>query len=188
MDNKQELIKIFAQTCNIEIAKKAAALFKLYSYKKGEHIFEENKVNRHFSFVCKGVLRSYDTNADGDENNIFFITENNFFSGNFIPETKITVNIQCLTKVTCLLADFKEFHRLAFENECLYMWYARYIDRMHVKIKERITSTYFTNATERYYAFLERYPGLLNRIPHYHIASHIGVTPTQLSRIRKAVK
>ncbi|MFT4665925.1 MAG: CRP-like cAMP-binding protein [Gammaproteobacteria bacterium] len=41
------------------------------------------------------------------------------------------------------------------------------------------------SATERYLTFLEKYPLLDKRIPQLHIASYLGITPTQLSRIRK---
>jgi hypothetical protein len=39
-------------------------------------------------------------------------------------------------------------------------------------------------ADERYKIFKQEYPNLENLIPQYHIASYLGVTPTQLSRIR----
>jgi CRP-like cAMP-binding protein len=41
------------------------------------------------------------------------------------------------------------------------------------------------NASKRYDAFLEEFPGLEQRIPQYQIASYLGITPVQLSRIRK---
>jgi hypothetical protein len=41
------------------------------------------------------------------------------------------------------------------------------------------------DATERYLIFKEEHPGLEDLIPQYHIASYLGISPTQLSRIRK---
>ncbi len=41
---------------------------------------------------------------------------------------------------------------------------------------------------ERYLKFVKRYKHMIDRIPLYHIASRIGVTATQLSRIRKDLK
>ena len=44
------------------------------------------------------------------------------------------------------------------------------------------------NATERYLKLLSKYPDISERIALHHIASHLGITPTQLSRIRKALE
>ncbi|WGL15018.1 hypothetical protein PVT68_09520 [Microbulbifer bruguierae] len=41
------------------------------------------------------------------------------------------------------------------------------------------------DAGARYQQFLRDFPKLAARLPQYHIASHLGITPTQLSRIRK---
>lgn len=41
------------------------------------------------------------------------------------------------------------------------------------------------DADERYHIFQKQFSGLENRIPQYHIASYLGITPTQLSRIRR---
>jgi hypothetical protein len=39
-------------------------------------------------------------------------------------------------------------------------------------------------ADQRYTLFKEEYPNLENLIAQYHIASYLGITATQLSRIR----
>ena len=43
-------------------------------------------------------------------------------------------------------------------------------------------------ATERYQDFLKRYPGLEERITQNQLASYLGITPTSLSRIRRALR
>ena len=48
------------------------------------------------------------------------------------------------------------------------------------RILEKVSST----AEERYLDFAKRYPQLFNRIPHFHIASYLGITQESLSRIR----
>ena len=41
------------------------------------------------------------------------------------------------------------------------------------------------NSLNNYLYFKEVYPDLENKIQHYNIARYLGITPTQLSRIRK---
>jgi hypothetical protein len=41
------------------------------------------------------------------------------------------------------------------------------------------------NATGRYLKLQKRIPNIDNMINQYHIASNLGITPIQLSRIRK---
>lgn len=42
------------------------------------------------------------------------------------------------------------------------------------------------SASERYRWFLSNYPGLIDRVPHRHIASFLNMTPVTLSRLRRA--
>ena len=44
------------------------------------------------------------------------------------------------------------------------------------------------DATTRYENFIKNNPNIENRIAQHHIANHLGITPTQLSRIRKKIK
>lgn len=41
------------------------------------------------------------------------------------------------------------------------------------------------DAKVRYEEFLKKYPQLVKRLKKHHIASYLGITPTQLSRICK---
>jgi hypothetical protein len=43
-------------------------------------------------------------------------------------------------------------------------------------------------AKARYLKFLDVFQAILPRLPQYHIASYLGITPTQLSRIKKDLK
>jgi len=187
MEYYSDLLKIIQQSCMQDVANKAVELFHLRKFTKGETIFAMGKPNICLGYVCKGVLRSYIANSEGKESNIFFIMEKDVLSGNLMPMTKNSVNIQCITDVTCLMANFEEFQRLAFEYKDLYQWFTNHIDKLHDKVKDRISCQYFDNAGQRYQHFIKEYPGLLNRIPHYHVANYLGITPTQLSRIRKNI-
>ena len=41
------------------------------------------------------------------------------------------------------------------------------------------------NAEQRYLIFREEFPDLEMKIPQYHIASYLGISATQLSRVRR---
>jgi hypothetical protein len=50
---------------------------------------------------------------------------------------------------------------------------------------QRRVSALSTSAEERYNEFLKRYPSIAQRVPQFMLASHLGVSPETLSRIRK---
>jgi hypothetical protein len=63
--------------------------------------------------------------------------------------------------------------------------FARKLAESYFVLKEkREIELVLLEAGERYLIFQKEFPGLENRIPQYHIASYLGITPTQLSRIR----
>ncbi|MFK8036907.1 MAG: Crp/Fnr family transcriptional regulator, partial [Crocinitomicaceae bacterium] len=91
----------------------------------------------------------------------------------------------------CILVkmNFKSYKRLIDENEDLKNFYISYIEQSWIIEKElKEISLVLENATERYLKFLNIYPDIEKRVAQHHIASHLGITPTQLSRIRKDLK
>ena len=68
-------------------------------------------------------------------------------------------------------------------------FYIAYLEQNWVIEKECIeVALILEDATQRYLKYLEKYPNIEKRVAQHHIASHLGITPTQLSRIRKNLK
>jgi CRP-like cAMP-binding protein len=58
------------------------------------------------------------------------------------------------------------------------------LQRSYMVLQDRFVATLAQPADERYLAFLEKYPGVVQRVPQHYIASYLGITPEFLSRIR----
>jgi hypothetical protein len=54
-----------------------------------------------------------------------------------------------------------------------------------MKYEKRLVELISQNAKERYSALQKQIPEVDELIPQFHIASYLGITPVQLSRIRK---
>lgn len=96
------------------------------------------------------------------------------------------LNFQALTPCTILSFDFLTFRNLFDNHPDLERLMLRILEREWIK-KERHDIRMVTNdATTNYEIFREEYPGLEQLIAQYHIASYLGITPIQLSRIRSS--
>lgn len=58
------------------------------------------------------------------------------------------------------------------------------VDKLYLRKEKKELELLKSSAEERYLHFLTDYPGLVQRVPQYHIASYLGITPESLSRIR----
>jgi CRP-like cAMP-binding protein len=95
-------------------------------------------------------------------------------------------SIEALEDSTIIEINFQAFRDLLYRSEDLKLFHIHYLERHWLLDKDtREIRLVQQDAAERYQAFQREYPELLTRLPQYHIASHLGVTPTQLSRIRK---
>lgn len=61
------------------------------------------------------------------------------------------------------------------------------IQQAFIQKEERELEIVLLNADKRYHLFKTQFPNLEQLIPQYHIASYLGITPTQLSRIRRGI-
>ena len=55
----------------------------------------------------------------------------------------------------------------------------------YASLENRTIELATLTAKDRYIKLKNRIPNIDNLIPQYHIASHLGITPIQLSRIRR---
>jgi len=64
-------------------------------------------------------------------------------------------------------------------------WIRLQITDAYIAMQRRITSIISLSLEERYTAFTSIYPDIVQRVPQHMIASHMGLTPETLSRVRK---
>ncbi len=152
---------------------------------KGEFFVKAGQENYRIGKVVTGVLRGFTIDKDGQEITTHFFRENDLVSGNYVPTSPATMNIQA--EVDCLLsvANYQEVFLQVNKDTGLTQVILSNFQLLNTQNQARLRALITGDALTKYTWFLQEYPNLLNRVPHYHIASFLGMTPTQLSRTRK---
>ncbi|MFG4003318.1 Crp/Fnr family transcriptional regulator [Flavobacterium aquidurense] len=162
------------------------SLFQEVQLKKLSYFVQEGEYSSKLAFLSKGVMRAFFRNGTGDEYNKTFFTPQNFAAAysSITTKKKSQINIQCLTDCKLLVADFDKITSL-YDQYPNIERLARILAEYKFEIKEKREIELVTLAAkERYKIFKVEHPDLENQISQYHIASYLGISPTQLSRIR----
>ncbi len=154
---------------------------------KNEHFSKEGQLTTDLGFIHSGILRIYYLNDRGEEWNKHFLQENDFVASSISPEKKSITNIQALTQTIILCIPYSEFASLSTKYEEINLFIQKLTFSYLEKKQDREIRLLSEKAINNYLAFKKVYPDLENKIQHYHIASYLGITPTQLSRIRKKI-
>ena len=161
-------------------------LFTKRRLSKNEYFAKEGEYSSQLAFLVSGVMRAFFRGQDGHEYNKTFFTTGHFVGAysSLVTQKQNLINIQCLTEVDFWVVDYNALTSLYMEYPKIER-FARIIAERKFVVKEKREIELVTlGATERYAIFRKEHPSLENLIPQYHIASYLGVTPTQLSRIR----
>jgi CRP-like cAMP-binding protein len=167
------------------------SIIEFNTIKKGEILLHNGAYSKNIYYICKGVLRAYYTNTVGDvyTKNIFF---ENDIAGSVVSamlKKPSEFTLEALEDTTLISINYRLYRDLINQEYDLKEFYIAYLEKNWVIDKEqREVSLVLENATERYAKLRTEHPDIDNRIAQQHIASHLGITPTQLSRIRKEIK
>ena len=166
--------------------KKFTSLFSESHLKKKEYLAVEGEYSTQLFFMTKGVVRAFFRNINGVEYNKTFFTEGHFVGAysSLVTKQQNLINIQCLTDCTVLIANYKQVTNL-YDSFPKIERLARILaERFFASKEKREIELVMLDASDRYAIFQKTHPHLEHLIPQYHIASYLGITPTQLSRIR----
>ncbi|MBO0931965.1 Crp/Fnr family transcriptional regulator [Fibrella aquatilis] len=169
---------------------KLRPILRLRPVAKGEFMVRAGQTATDFHFVCEGIVASLIVNREGNTHIKNFFTPGNFAGSkaSLLRSSPSSFSLQVLDAGVIISFDYKKIKRLIYDHEDLKNFYIAYLEENWVIDNEKRQLAFATQtAKERYLTFLETYPGLDKRVSQHHIASYLGVTPTQLSRIRKIV-
>jgi CRP-like cAMP-binding protein len=158
---------------------------------KGEVLLHVGTPARYIYILFRGAVVAYYLNREGST-----YDKNIFLEGDFVGSTVSNLtnkpskfSLEALEESTLISFNYQQYRQLINTDDDLKNFYIAYLEKNWVIDKEkREVDIVMKDATKRYLELLEDHPLLDTRIPLVHIASHLGVTPTQLSRIRKNLK
>ena len=157
--------------------------FKREEFRKKEIIFRQGDRNTRHYFIQKGLLRLFLIDPKGKEINVLFARENQVIGDLATPEPT-DFHLGCTEDSIVYSIDDSGLRELIEEIE---------VDptfdpgggmrRSYIHIQKRLVSMLSKTAEENYLEFQKRYPDLIQRLPQYHIASYLGISPEFLSKI-----
>jgi len=161
--------------------------FEIRNYQKGEYFKEPFTKSKELGFLVEGSLRLLMVKKNGEEVTVRIIQENSLIADIFSVRNNenTPIGIQCISPVAILVAPLHKVHPLLDTNLALNITMREYISERAMEMGENYMMFITGSAKERYQFILEKRPKLLQKFPLRFIASMIGITPTQLSRIRK---
>lgn len=163
-------------------------LFHSRSLQKGGFFAEQGKKSTKIAFILSGAARTFLVNQEGKEFTKYFNVEGQLMApySSIIRDDVSYVSIEALTDCEIFEANYTDIAELGEKYHDVQKILRKVPEMLFVLNEIREIQLVMLNAKERYELFREEFPGLENMINQYHIASFLGITPIQLSRIRKA--
>ncbi len=139
-------------------------------------------------YILSGCLRLY-YQKDIMEINSFFFHEGLFCTafGSFMMQRPSNQIMETLEDTVALRISFQELQNLYVELPKMNALVRKIVEERYSNAHDIISSYVLDTPEERYLKYKDRYPKLVNRIPEYHVASYLGITPKSLSRLKKRV-
>ncbi|WP_106915809.1 Crp/Fnr family transcriptional regulator [Chryseobacterium aurantiacum] len=161
--------------------------FQYKSFQKKDVVLKEGDYCLFEGFVLRGCFKVYYLNEAGFEQTLYFAVEGWWITDidSLINNVPSILNIEALQNSDVLMISKKD-------KECLYETLPK-VEKLFrimnqqssVALQRRILSLTGKTADKRYLEFLEKYPGLEQKLTQQQVASYLGITHEFLSKIRK---
>lgn len=165
---------------------------EIAKYKKvpsGTKIVELNEIPTKIYMLISGAMRCYLNAESGKEYNKSFYLPISFFASltALLKRKPSPLVFETLSECIIYELDFHEFMKLSEVNTSIKDLYIKVLELVYVGYEKRLVEMISLPAKERYLQLLKQYPNIEDSISQYHIASYLGITAVQLSRIRKKI-
>lgn len=183
------LFKNISQYINLpeEDFQKFAKPFERKTFKKKEVVLKEGDYCFFEGFVLNGCFKIYYLNENGLEQTLYFAVEGWWITDidSLINTVPSILNIEALEDSEVLMISRKDKENLYKTMPQIEKLFRIMNQKSSVALQRRILSLTGKTADKRYLEFLEKYPGLEQRITQQQVASYLGITHEFLSKIRR---
>jgi len=154
---------------------------------KNEFFTREGEYAKQIGFLKKGIVRAFFLNQAGKEYNKQFFVAPSIIGAytSLLTEQPNKIAQQALTDCEIMVANFATVEALYGQFHDLERLGRKIAEYYFLEKEQKEIEMGMLDADKRYLIMRERFPQIETIIPQYHIASYLGISPTQLSRIRK---
>lgn len=163
-------------------------ILQIKHMKKGEYLLKQGSVPTSYGFIQEGLFSYFHTYDNGDEIIKKFFAEKSFIASTaaLIEQKPSLFAIQALEDSKIFVYPKKAYKDLMRLYPEISFFHINYLEKNWVVDKEPLeVDLKYKTAKIRYQKFLNENKHLQNRLKQHQISSYLGITPTQLSRIRR---
>jgi CRP-like cAMP-binding protein len=162
---------------------------KLKDYKANTQIVKLNETPSKVYMLVSGIVRCYLSTESGKEFNKNFFLPISFFGSltALLKKQPSLFVFEALSDCRVYEVDYDKLMLLSKKHKSVNMLYSKVLESVYVAYEKRLIELISLDATERYLEMRKQIAQIDDLIPQYHIASYLGITPVQLSRIRKKI-
>ena len=167
-------------------AEQVCAHVDVISLKKKQFVLQPGEICRANNFVSKGCMRLYFINRNGQEQITQFGLENWWITDLSSLETgKPSIYyVQAVEDAELVSISKKAYEELLLKVPKMERYFRIILQKTHTATMRRFEYLRDQTDEERYREFVALFPGFVQRIPQYMLASYLGFTPQFLSKIR----
>lgn len=162
--------------------------FSLIELKKNDFFVKEGKVCMYFCFIESGVLQ-HSINVLAEEKTTYLALKNSCTSAlrSFMNKVPSRKNIKAISHCNLWVIRLEAFKDLLGKNKAFNAFYYNLIENQIYLIDDYRIDLLTLTPEERYKKLLSNDPELLQQVPLHYLASFLGISSRQMSRIRKNI-
>lgn len=164
-------------------------LFTKEELERDQYFVKVNQVADKIGFLETGVVRAFFINSEGKEyNKQFFVAQSIIGAySSLLTGRPNLISQQALTDCVVYTCNYTDLVRLFDEHQDIERLARKIAEYYFLEKEKKELEIVLLNAMQRYSIFQKEFPTLEQLIPQYHIASYLGISAIQLSRIRSQV-
>ncbi len=157
---------------------------------KKEIFSKDGEYARKVGFLENGIIRAFIRDEEGKEYTKQFFVAPSIIGAYTSLLTKQPNKIiqEALTDCTIWTADYSKIEALYNRHHEMERIGRKVAEFYYLEKEKNLVDMALLDADKRYSILKARFPTIESQVQQYHIASYLGITPTQLSRIRKKMK
>jgi len=170
---------------------------KIKEFQKGDTILHQGDICHELYFINSGLARGFVIDENGKDFtwSIFFNDKNagmtNLFVtdySSFLHQNHSAIHIEALEDTQIVALSYKDVQFLYDKLKKGERFGRLMCEEAYTYLQNIFLERQTKSAQERFEEFVQKTPFLLEKVPQYHIATFLGITPQHLSRLKKEYK